>query len=111
MTDLEKQLAVVYRSRETAAPSFDDTFEAATRRAERRSQAVRVGLPVAAAVAMAAIIVGQPEPPPGLVSEAELLGATSWTAPSDGLLPTHRFDIYRDLPDLIESTKSNGETL
>ncbi len=111
MNDLEQQVAAAYRSKEIEAPAFDTTFEAATRRAERRSQAVRVGLPLAAAVAMAAVIVNQPEPEIVFVAEAELLGATWWQAPSDELLPTHQFDIYRDLPDLIESTKVDGETL
>ncbi len=111
MNDLEQQVAAAYRSKQTAAPAFDKAFELATRRVERRSQAVRIGLPLAAAVAMAAVIVNQPEPEIIYVAEAELLGATWWQAPSDELLPTHQFDIYRGLPDLIESTKVDGETL
>lgn len=111
MTDLDKQLDAAFRSKQTAAPDFADTFRRAEQSAGRRSQVLRTGLPVAAAIAVAAIIVTQPEPAPGLVSEAELLGSTSWTAPSDELLPTRRFDIYRDLPDLVESTNVDGETL
>ena len=111
MADLESKLKEALTSRDAEAPPFADTFGAATRRVEHRSQWVRVGVPVAAAIALVAVMVGRPDPVLVTVSDAELLGATSWRAPSDELLPTHRFDIYRDLPDLIESTKVDGETL
>ncbi len=32
----------------------------------------------------------------------DLMGSTQWVAPSDALLPEHQFDIYGDLPVLIE---------
>ena len=111
MTELESKLTRVMRSKEGAAPDFAETFEAATQRAERRSTLMRASIPVAAAVVLVAVIVGRPEPGFVYVSEAELFGATSWQAPSDELLPTRQFDIYRDLPDLVESTKPDGETL
>ena len=34
-----------------------------------------------------------------------LLNTTQWSAPSDALMPTHEFDIYQELPVLLESTK------
>jgi hypothetical protein len=40
-----------------------------------------------------------------------LLENTSWAAPSDVLLPQHRFDIYREIPAFIESTKLEEGTL
>ncbi len=111
MTDLESRLKHGLRSRDGIAPAFEQSFEAARQRVERRSQMARVVLPVAAAIALVAVIVGRPDPGLVYVSEAELLGSTSWQAPSDELLPTRRFDIYRDLPVLVESTKVDGETL
>ncbi len=111
MADLESKLKDALTSRDVEAPRFAATFEAATRRVEHRSQVARIGVPVAAAIALVAVIIGRPDPVLVTVSEAELLGATSWRAPSDELLPNHRFDIYRDLPDLVESTKVDGETL
>ena len=42
---------------------------------------------------------------------AALLENTSWAAPSDVLLPQHRFDIYREIPAFIESTKLEEGTL
>jgi len=40
-----------------------------------------------------------------------LLGTTGWSAPSDSLMPDHQFDIYQDIPVLIESTETYGGTL
>ena len=48
---------------------------------------------------------------PDLISEDELLGTTSWSPPSDVLLPTRRTNIFNDLPALPESTGPVGETL
>ena len=33
----------------------------------------------------------------------DLMGSTQWVAPSDALLPEHQFDIYGELPVLIET--------
>jgi len=38
-----------------------------------------------------------------LTAEA-LLDATYWIAPSDVLMPQYQFDIYQDIPFLMEST-------
>ncbi len=40
-----------------------------------------------------------------------LLNSTSWSAPSDSLMPEHQFDIYQEIPFLIESTISQEGTL
>ncbi len=37
------------------------------------------------------------------LTEEDLLSGTHWVAPSDVLLPEHRFDIYSELPVLIET--------
>jgi hypothetical protein len=34
---------------------------------------------------------------------ADLLNSTSWSAPSDALMPTYEIDIYQELPTLTES--------
>lgn len=64
---------------------------------------------LAAAIVLAAIAIGfidrdRTAADPAIVDPAELLGSTSWSAPSDALLPRHRVDIYQELPALIEST-------
>lgn len=41
----------------------------------------------------------------------ELSASTSWTAPSDSLLPEYQFDIYREIPRLFESTEPDGGAL
>ena len=87
-------------------PSFEDAIDAASRRAGRRRH--RVHLMAAAAVAAIAVLVvldRQPdEPQHEYIRIAELMQTTSWHAPSDALLPESRFDIYQDLPTLMEST-------
>jgi hypothetical protein len=40
-----------------------------------------------------------------------LMNSTTWTAPSDVLMPDHQFDIYRDIPVLDQSTISEEGTL
>jgi len=93
-------------------PPFDAVFEAAERR-HKDSKRQYVGLAGAAMVAAVAVAVvlminaGAPtqEPMPKLLLVAELMDSTDWSAPSDVLLPTHEFDIYQELPVLLESTK------
>lgn len=116
MTDndlkLEKMLAGAFE-RDDQAPAFDATWAAAESR-YRKSRRSRALVGIAASVAIAAIVLTalQPEAVDAPVIEmGDLLGTTSWQAPSDVLLPEHRFDIYQDLPDLIQSTDGAGEAL
>ncbi len=37
------------------------------------------------------------------LTKEDLMSSTQWVAPSDVLLPEHQFDIYSDLPVLIET--------
>jgi len=95
-------------------PDFAATWQAASCRAGRRRY--RLHLAAAAAVAAIAVIVvanlsGPPDEALEYIEMSELMGSTSWTAPSDVLLPESRFDIYQDLPTLIESTEVDGGTL
>ncbi len=95
-------------------PPFAKTWRGAERRyAVTRRSYRRVA---AAATVIAAVVVGANLQSPQLEMEAlfevaDLLGSTSWSAPSDVLLPEHQFDIYQDMPVLIESTESAGGAL
>lgn len=116
MTDeelkLEKMLAGAFE-RDDQAPAFDATWAAAETRYRKRRRS-RALVSAAASVAIVAIVLSalQPEAVDAPIIEmAELLGTTSWQAPSDVLLPEHRFDIYQDLPELIQSTDGTGEAL
>ena len=94
-------------------PTFEATWAAAESR-YRRNRRILAVAGVAASVAVVAIVLStlQPEAVDAPIIEmGELLGSTSWHAPSDVLLPERRFDIYQDLPDLIQSTDGAGEAL
>lgn len=98
------------------APSFDTVFAAAKTRVSRTRRRRFAGLAAAAAVA-ALVIAALPNQQDNLVfvNLDELTATTNWSAPSDSLLPTHQFDIYRELPQLIDlpdvSTKSDEGAL
>lgn len=106
-SDFQRALKHQHAQRESA-PGFDETWHAAEiryRRARRRYKAL-AGL--AATVAAVAIVLKVLVPGPTelpLIEMGELLGSTSWQAPSDVLLPDHQFDLYQDLPALLESTE------
>lgn len=98
----------------SSVPTFAATWRAAEERHARSRR--RYGMLVGAAAVVAMVIVGlQLQTPPAadvnFIEVDELLGSTSWTAPSDVLLPRHEFDIYQELPSLIESTEPAGGAL
>jgi len=112
---MKKDIANSFTERQgNRVPAFAATWQAAERRyaASKRSY-LRLA---AAAALVAAVLIGfnlqttQTEGRP-FVEVADLLETTSWSAPSDVLLPEHQFDIYQDMPVLIESTYSAGGTL
>lgn len=95
-------------------------FASAWRSAEARHAAQSTLWPRAAGVAAALVLAGvalvvfdqdRTTVGPPVIDAAELLGSTSWSAPSDVLLPEHRFDIYQELPELLESTPPAGGSL
>lgn len=45
-----------------------------------------------------------------LIADA-LMNSTQWSAPSDLLMPEHQFDIYQDIPLLLESTDTQEGSL
>ena len=95
-------------------PDFDDIWASASAQAgtARNRQRVIVGSAVAAAVAAIAFgLLPQTNDDWRYIDTDDLLETTSWSAPSDSLLPKHQFDIYRDIPVLIESTETYGGAL
>ena len=95
-------------------PSFEASWRAAEARYQgrRRRYATLAGL--AATLAAVAIIVNafMPEAEQvAYIEVAELLETTSWQAPSDVLMPERQFDIYREVPVLMESTDEAGGAL
>lgn len=96
------------------APPFESTWHAAETRykGSRRRNAALAG--VAATLAAVAVIVTVLVPDSEQVAYieiAELLETTSWQAPSDTLMPEREFDIFQELPVLMESTDEAGGAL
>ena len=95
-------------------PAFAMTWHAAEQRYARARR--RYGMLAGAAAVVAMAIVGlqlqtSPTADVNYIEVDDLMGSTSWTAPSDVLLPSHEFDIYQELPTLLESTEAAGGTL
>ena len=112
-TKFEQRLRRELRSEERA-PSFEDTWNAAELRYGRGRRRNATLASLAATLAAIAIIVNALMPEDdevAFIEMAELLETTSWEAPSDVLLPTREFDIYQDLPALMESTEEVGGAL
>jgi len=119
MTDSDTALRVALHDAQANAekgdaPEFDRVWAAANARAGTIRWRQRVLFGSVAAAAVAAIAFGLLVPRGvelQFVDEDELLGTTSWSAPSDGLLPDRRLDIYQEIPVLIESTETYGGAL
>ncbi|MBT8102384.1 MAG: hypothetical protein KJO95_05400 [Gammaproteobacteria bacterium] len=119
MTDLDTVLQKALRQAEANPesgdiPDFDSVWAAAGDRvaSQRTRRRVFAGSVVAAAVAAVALGLLMPRgADTQFVDREELLGTTSWFAPSDSLLPERQLDIYQDIPVLIESTDSYGGAL
>ena len=120
MTDFDNELRAALRSGQDKAeagrvPDFDIVWGRATAQAAERRRRTRMLGGIAAAVALVAIVlVGQLRPTPPewqFVDPDDLASSTNWVAPSDILLPKHQFDIYGEIPVLIESTERDGGTL
>ena len=94
-------------------PDFAATWRAAEARHARKRRRNRM-LAGAAAV-IAAVILGIQLQAPSIdaryIEVDDFMGSTSWTAPSDVLLPEHEYDIYQELPELLESTDVAGGSL
>ena len=82
-------------------PEFEEVFGAAERqvRGRRKAQFAAMAAAISAA-ALGFLLLSEDEFI--YVDTDELMATTQWSAPSDSLLPAHQFDIYRELPRLIE---------
>ena len=90
------------------APEFDAVWASAEKRhrASRSRYQRFIGFAAAAAVAATAFMLWpiNGNNAAGIyLTEEDLMSSTHWAAPSDILLPEHRFDIYGELPVLIET--------
>ena len=115
--EIKDALQGAFRSMEKTPPSFDETWAAAERRNQAsRQRKWRVAGGMAATVALAAITAllwpqQEAELTDDYLIADALMNSTSWTAPSDRLLPEHQFDIYQEIPALVPSTNSQEGTL
>ena len=118
--DEELKRSLVHKV-DQAAPDFDVVMQAAQEQhAARRKRTRFIAITTVAAMLMIMTVGRWPserwlsEPKVAddeFLIAAALLENTSWAAPSDVLLPQHRFDIYREIPAFIESTKLEEGTL
>ena len=115
--DIRRALKPAFdREQVNAAPGFDEVWaksEAAYRYSQRK---VRLLGGVAAVLALAVIAATlwpsqRAEFSDDYLIADALMNSTLWAAPSDTLMPEHQFDIYREIPLLIESTNSLEGTL
>lgn len=102
------------RAEGDAVPDFSRAWAAAGARVAAARHRRRLLAASGAVVAVLAIAFGWRSPSEDewrYIDADELLQTTGWSAPSDSLLPNREFDIYRDIPVLIESTDNNGGAL
>lgn len=120
MTDIDNELHDALRNGQAKAeagriPDFDAVWARAESAIAQRRRRTRTIGGIAAAVALVAVVFAsqlrQTEQEWQFVDPDEFASTTSWVAPSDVLLPKHRFDIYGEIPVLIESTDIDRGTL
>ena len=118
MTDEDKDLCEALGSAQREADGVAASFESVWAAAERRSKQRRgpkvaqiAALTAGLAALLALGLLSPGDDSVRYVDLDELMGSTSWSAPSDFLLPERRNDIYREIPLLFESTESTGGTL
>ena len=100
---LKQRLKASLQSRQGEAPEFDATWDAAERRYRVSSARYRRFAGVAAIAAIVIILMQLPDRDHRpYLTEADLMSSTQWLAPSDVLLPRHEFDLYGELPVLID---------
>ncbi len=119
MTDSDTRLGNAIRQAQAhadgrAAPDFGSVWAAANARTGTARNRRRLFAASGAIAAMLVIAFGlrtSSEDEWRYIDKTELLQTTGWSAPSDSLLPDREFDIYRDMPVLIESTDNYGGPL
>lgn len=113
--EIRNNLKRAFAAAEVQPPSFDQVL-ANAEAARARSRRYRLSGGIAAAVAVAAVIAAlwptqQEELTDDYLIADSLLNSTSWPAPSDTLMPERQFDIYQELPLLMESTQTREGSL
>jgi hypothetical protein len=116
MTDVNRMLSSAMKATRPEAgrvPDFDAIMQAAEQRAGKRRWPRIVA--VAAIALLAAVVVlnvtKAPVDDTSFIEMNAFMSSTSWSAPSDVLLPESRIDIYEDVPRLLESTEDYGGAL
>jgi hypothetical protein len=102
--------------RRPEAPAFDKVWAAAESQHLNERRRYATFSSAAAVLAMVAIVAGLWSTQETGISDDyliadSLLNTTQWLAPSDALMPIHEFDIYREIPFLMESTDLEEGTL
>ena len=111
---LKKDLQDAFGVAETKPRPFRETWAAAEARHARVAFRWKAAACVAAAAVLAAIVLTpgeQPELSDDYMIADALMNSTTWTAPSDVLMPDHQFDIYREVPLPNPSTISEEGSL
>jgi len=104
------------RDQASDAPDFDKVWANAEIALGNSRRRFRLASGVAAVLALAVIAATlwpsqQAELSDDYLIADALMNSTLWSAPSDSLMPEHQFDIYQEIPFLIESTNSLEGTL
>ncbi len=114
---LTKRLRSALQSRQGGeAPGFDAMWANAEKRyRESKSRYQRyAGVAAAAAIAVTLFLAWSTNGnnvAVAYLTEEDLMSSTHWLAPSDVLLPEHQFDIYGELPVLIETNNLDEGSL
>ena len=115
--DIQKTLKPAFDQEQASdVPDFDKMWANAERAHSHSRRKFRLASGVAAAVALAVMAATfwpaqQAELSDDYLIADALMNSTLWSAPSDSLMPEHQFDIYQEVPLLIESTHSLEGTL
>lgn len=110
MNDIGKQVKQAFgAAHEKSAPSFDDVWLAAEKAygSERRRYTVFGGVAAALAVVVVGVMSTNNQPSDEYLIADALLNTTQWSAPSDVLLPQRQYDIYGEMPLLVEPMNSD----
>ena len=110
---LQDALAAVHAEQ---TPAFADVWAAAERQNERlrKRYAGIVGIAATIALAVSAFSIwsaNEADMVDDFFIADALMNSTQWSAPSDLLMPEHQFDIYQDIPFLMESTDTQEGSL
>lgn len=112
--EIRRQLKDAFAAAEGNPPPFDAVWAKAEGVSRWRRQRLAGGIAAALAVVIVSLALWparQADNGDDYLIAASLLNSTSWAAPSDALLPERRFDIYREIHFLDESTNSLEGTL